>query len=106
MKIFHSHDVVNVEAIIIKSLFVIHDFGAVDVVLKCKYLHIFAMIIYVVNVVAVVSNMELKFVFFGNGSQRSEFSGEIKLHIFKTSSWRSERSSSGDLISFFRSTMT
>ena len=57
----------NVEAIIIKSLFVIHAFGAVDVVLKCKYLHIFAMIIYVVNVVAVVSKMELKFVFFGMG---------------------------------------
>ena len=57
----------NVEAIIIKSLVVIHDFGAVDVVLKCKYLHIFAMIIYVVNVVAVVSNMELKFVFLGMG---------------------------------------
>ena len=57
----------NVEAIIIKSLVVIHDFGAVDVVLKCKYLHIFVMIIYVVNVVAVVSKMELKFVFFGMG---------------------------------------
>ena len=57
----------NVEAIIIKSLVVIHDFGAVDVVLKCKYLHIFAMIIYVVNVVAVVSKMELKSVFLGMG---------------------------------------
>ena len=67
MKIFHNHDVVNVEAIIIKSLFVIHDFGAVDVVLKCKYLHIFAMIIYVVYVVAVVFKMELKLVFLGIG---------------------------------------
>ena len=67
LKIFHNHDVVNVEAIIIKSLVVIHDFRAVDVVLKCKYLHIFAMIIYVVNVVAVVSKMELKFVFLGMG---------------------------------------
>ena len=57
----------NVEAIIIKSLFVIHDFGAVDVVLKCKYLHIFAMIIYVVYVVAVVFKMELKLVFLGIG---------------------------------------
>ena len=57
----------NVEAIIIKSLFVIHDFGAVNVVLKCKYLHIFAMIIYVMNVEAIVSNMELKFVFLGMG---------------------------------------
>ena len=57
----------NVEAIIIKSLFVIHDFGAVNVVLKCKYLHIFAMIIYVMNVEAIVSKMELKFVFLGMG---------------------------------------
>ena len=53
----------SVEAIIIESLFVIHDFGAVNVVLKCKYLHIFAMIIYIVNVEAVVSKIELKFVF-------------------------------------------
>ena len=57
----------SVEAIIIESLFVIHDFGAVNVVLKCKYLHIFAMIIYIVNVEAVVSKMELKFVFWGMG---------------------------------------
>ena len=57
----------NVEAIIIESLFVIHDFGAVNVVLKCKYLHLFVMIIYIVNVEAVVFKMELKFVFLGMG---------------------------------------
>ena len=34
----HNHSVVNVETKIIKSLFVIHDFGVVNLVLKCKYI--------------------------------------------------------------------
>ena len=65
--LFHNHNVVNVEAKITKSWFVIPDFAVVNVVLKCEYIYIyiFAMTIYVENVVAAfVSTMELKFVFF------------------------------------------
>ena len=42
---FHNHSIVNVDAKVIKSLFVIRDFGVVNVVLKCKYIYISVMII-------------------------------------------------------------
>ena len=62
------------------------------------------MITYVLNAVAIVSKLKLLSIFL-DGSKRSEWSGEMKLQIFWSLPWRSERSGNRDLISFFGVTM-
>ena len=62
---FHNHSIVNVDAKVIKSLFLIHDFGVVNVVLKCKYIYIYICHVHLSSKrsIEIICKIELKFVF-------------------------------------------